>query len=213
MRIIIVLLLVTVVDVVWPWSKQQEKAFAFLVGIFPQIALQAIQIFVTYPLRLLLPSLKKEYPLSQLDGLNVWYESRLLEEGIEDMQNLATVNLADAILHTRVPVGRLVDWVDQAHLYLRVPKESRSALRYMGIRTATDLLAAYEGGGPATSNVTEQNDLGKTLAEPPKPTDQARPSITQAFLKVLEAEPNIYHIREWKKFVDQIEQPPQPSEI
>ena len=40
-----------------------------------------------------------------------------MEEGIEDMQNLATANLVDVILHTRVPVGRLVDWADQAKLY------------------------------------------------------------------------------------------------
>jgi len=38
--------------------------------------------------------------------LSVWYEARLLEEGIEDMQSLATVNFVDVILHTRVPVGR-----------------------------------------------------------------------------------------------------------
>jgi hypothetical protein len=32
--------------------------------------------------------------------------------------SLATANFVDVILHTRVPVGRLVDWVDQPHLYL-----------------------------------------------------------------------------------------------
>jgi hypothetical protein len=52
----------------------------------------------------------------------VWYEARLLEEGIEDMQSLATANFVDVILHTRVPVGRLVDWVDQAHLYLHLDR-------------------------------------------------------------------------------------------
>ena len=46
---------------------------------------------------------------------------RLVEEGIEDMQNLATANLVDVILHTRVPVGRLVDWLDQAYLALHLP--------------------------------------------------------------------------------------------
>ncbi len=32
------------------------------------------------------------------------------------MQNLTTMNLVDVILHTRVPAGRLVDWIDQAFL-------------------------------------------------------------------------------------------------
>ena len=41
---------------------------------------------------------------------------------MEDMLSLATANFVDVILHTRVPVGRLVDWVDQAHLYLHLDR-------------------------------------------------------------------------------------------
>ena len=52
--------------------------------------------------------------------MNIWYESRLLEEGIEDMQNLATANIVDVMLRTRIPVDRLVDWIDQAYLYLHL---------------------------------------------------------------------------------------------
>ena len=76
-------------------------------------------------LRVFVPQLTPDYPLNQLDGLNVWYEARLEEEGIEDMQNLATANLVDVILHTRVPVGRLVDWIDQAQLYLHLDRAER----------------------------------------------------------------------------------------
>jgi hypothetical protein len=84
------------------------------------------------------------------------------------------------ILHTRVPVGRLVDWVDQANLYLHLDRiergwlerrfpmsggngeadvqpvahgsvtatsragtRTRTALRQLGIRKATDLLKAF----------------------------------------------------------------------
>ena len=36
------------------------------------------------------------------------------------MQNLATANFVDVILHSRVPVGRLIDWVDQAILYMHL---------------------------------------------------------------------------------------------
>ena len=59
------------------------------------------------------PQMAPEYPLDQLDGLNIWYEARLVEEGVEDMQNLTTMNLVDMLLHTRAPVGRLIDWIDQ----------------------------------------------------------------------------------------------------
>ena len=58
-----------------------------------------------------MPTLTTEYPLSQLDGINIWYEARLVEENIEDMQNLATANFVDVILHTRVtPASRSGAW-------------------------------------------------------------------------------------------------------
>src|SRR4051812_49183367 len=71
-----------------------------------------------FGLRRWVPTLRNPYPLSDLDGLNVWYEARMLEEGIEDMQNLVTANIVDVLLRTQVPVGRLGDWIDQAHLYV-----------------------------------------------------------------------------------------------
>jgi hypothetical protein len=107
--------------------------------------------------------MNSDYPLDQLDGLNIWYEARLIEEGVEDMQNLVTVNLVDVILHTRAPVGRLIDWIDQAFLLVRLNPARRKeikaalrsdtsvgcgaavrvALRGIGIRTATDLVRAF----------------------------------------------------------------------
>ena len=68
------------------------------------------------------------------------------------------------MLETRVPVPRLVDWLDQAILYLhltpsgkveesavgtaeaKIPESLRARLRGYGIRTATDLMRANEGG-------------------------------------------------------------------
>ena len=164
LRVIIVLILVCALHQIDFGSPQHEAAVAFFVGFFPLIGMQALQRLAATLLRVVVPSASPDYPLSQLDGLSVWYEARLLEEGIEDMQNLATANLVDVILHTRVPVGRLVDWVDQAHLYLHLSPSKRGwshrrgrrdgteqhlrdQLRARGIRTATDLLSAFAVDG------------------------------------------------------------------
>lgn len=66
---------------------------------------------------------------------------------------MVTGNLVDIILRTRVPVGRLVDWLDQAALQLLVdpPHDSsngrssrdRAKPRRLRIRTATDLETAF----------------------------------------------------------------------
>lgn len=123
LRLIVVLILVTALYQILPQGNPRSAAaIAFVVGFFPLVGMQAIQRFAATALRVVVPSLSPPYPLNQIDGLSVWYEARLLEEGIEDMQSLATANFVDVILHTRVPVGRLVDWVDQAHLYLHLDR-------------------------------------------------------------------------------------------
>jgi hypothetical protein len=126
MRIVVVLLtMVALHQLLRSLAFTTEAAVAFVVGFFPVIAFQALQRAAAATLRVFVPQLTPDYPLNQLDGLNVWYEARLLEEGIEDMQNLATANLVDVMLHTRVPVGRLVDWIDQAELYLHLDRAER----------------------------------------------------------------------------------------
>jgi hypothetical protein len=142
-------------------------ATAFVIGWFPDVGLQWLLRVASRRLRGAVPSVEPAYPLNRLDGLNVWYEARLLEEGIEDLQNLATAKFVDVLLHTRVPVARLVDWVDQALLLIHLPAEPvlveqkgmthksralhaaegglthhRLSLRSCGIRSATGLLRA-----------------------------------------------------------------------
>src|SRR5215510_13595136 len=123
LRIVVVLILVAALhQVMHQTSLRTEAVVAFVIGFFPLVGMQALQRTAAAVLRAFVPTLNPAYPLNQIDGLSVWYEARLLEEGIEDMQSLATANLVDVILHTRVPVGRLVDWVDQAHLYLHLDR-------------------------------------------------------------------------------------------
>jgi hypothetical protein len=169
LRIIVVLVtMVALHQLLGPvTSISTEAAIAFMVGFFPVIAFQALQRVAAATLRVFVPQLTPDYPLNQLDGLNVWYEARLVEEGIEDMQNLATANLVDVILHTRVPVGRLVDWVDQAQLYLHLDRAER------GYRERRLVRAARK---PAV------NDDGKARSDqrPPQGDDQAQAASTPA---------------------------------
>lgn len=131
LRIIVVLVLVVAVHPLLDKMKLDAATQAvvmYVVGFFPLVGLQAMQRLVAALFRVVVPSLRSDYPLSDLDGLSIWYESRLLEEGVEDMQNLATANLVDILLHTRVPVGRLVDWVDQSHLLLHLDRSEQGVL-------------------------------------------------------------------------------------
>ena len=87
-------------------------------------------------------------PLNEIEGIDLYDLGRLESEGIVNVEGLAHHELIDLIIETRIPVPRLVDWVDQAILYLHLiggsDANSRVKLRDFGIRTATDLLLAWK---------------------------------------------------------------------
>jgi hypothetical protein len=90
--------------------------------------------------------LQVQSPLSQLDEVDVYERTRLEEEGITSVQALARHDLIDLILSSRIPVPRLIDWVDQAILLQHVPERAAQTLRGLGIRTATDYLQVSTDG-------------------------------------------------------------------
>jgi hypothetical protein len=223
LRIILVLLLVTALDQLFAIpanqgvaDNQTEMVVAFVVGFFPLIGLQALQRAAAKVLHVFVPQVAPDYPLDQLDGLNIWYEARLVEEGVEDMQNLITMNLVDVILHTRAPVGRLIDWVDQAFLLIhldpadraglaaarkavdgqssRTGAATRVALRRMGVRSATGLLKAFDPDAPG-----HQGASGQQLSSPESLAAHGLdPDQINLLVRVLRAERGLDPIWNWK---------------
>src|SRR5215467_14738136 len=184
LRLIVVLILVAALYQILPHDNPQAAAaVAFFIGFFPLAGMQAIQRFAATALRVVVPSLNPPYPLNQIDGLSVWYEARLLEEGIEDMQSLATANFVDVILHTRVPVGRLVDWVDQAHLYLHLDRLEGTWLERKHARTGSKHAKpgskhAEAGTEHAEAGTEPQN--GQSQPQSPAVPSIAKGSVTES---------------------------------
>jgi hypothetical protein len=151
---------VAAVDQVWSVQgisdklpDASENATAFLVGVFPSTAMQLLRRATGKVTGLLRGGLEPPFPLSQLDGMDIWTEARLLEVGVEDVQQLATANIVDLCLATRIPTQRLVDWIDEGILLLHagMPRQDNVSdptvrstfreLREIGVRSATDVLA------------------------------------------------------------------------
>jgi hypothetical protein len=152
-RIVIVAVLVTTIGLIPVGTVEQQQVLAFIVGVFPQVGLEIIKGGIHVAFRRLVPTMRTDHPLSSLDGLTIWDQARLLEEGIEDLENLATANLVDVLLSMRMPVARLVDWIDQAILLVHLPgptdeNEAYRGLKSLGLRTATDLEAAWAEATP-----------------------------------------------------------------
>jgi hypothetical protein len=212
-RVILVSALIIALHPLWTMqgvSQQTELAFAFLIGFFPELGLRALRQGLAGVMRALPIGTDERFPLRQLDGVTIWVQARFLEEGIEDMQNLATANLVDLMLHTRMPISRLVDWIDQSFLYLRVGNGNgrsaktgtgtadesgdRKLLRRYGIRTATDLLNTFDKAG--TQDEKFDKALLRLLNHGP---EHRTASVMEGLRRTLEGEVNLWHVRRWKE--------------
>ena len=178
--------------------SSQLYIIGFVIGAFPPVGWQLIQSTLKkFPgATLAVPSLESQMPLSKLDGLTVWHLARLEEEDIENIPNMATADLVDLMLHTRIPPDRIIDWVDQAILYTHLGPEDdgkssrHKALRSHGIRTATSLLAAYDG----SKTRGDVEELVKIL--PGKNTDR---SEFISLVDTVVSSPNLNQIIYWKQ--------------
>ena len=197
-RIIVVAALLTALG---PALEDQPLAvvasFAFLVGMFPEMGIRLLKQAASSIGRKItrIPD-EERYPVTDLDGVNLWSRARLFEEGIEDMQNFTTANLVDLMLNTRVPINRLVDWIDQSFLYIRVTKDDRENLRRLGVRTASDLLDSFrvvKGYDPDF-----RSDLLRFL-NMRNGQDIGGPSVTEGLRRSLLNEVNLWHLLQWKK--------------
>ena len=140
-----------------------------------------------------LPALYERYPLTELEGIDIYDRARLLEEGVGNIEGLAHHDLPELMMQTRIPVGRLVYWTDQAILFLHVAttvdgsqetstvrtqrevqEHGYSQLRILqehGIHTATDLMNAYDA---AEERGVEKLDAFLSLLGPEEPEREDR---------------------------------------
>ena len=144
------------------WVASASVA-AFVVGIFPNTGLRWIIRWANRLTKgLSAPEVLDRYPLTKLDGLNAWHDARLLEEKVENVQNLSTARLEDLIIHTNFSPFQLVDWMDQALLFIHSHDQWTEGFRAVGIRTATDLLATT--GKPGSTKYEFAESAARELA-------------------------------------------------
>jgi hypothetical protein len=208
-RILLTIMLAWVLDLV-AQGADVALALAFLAGIVPDTAIKVIEDYVQ---RFLsgnsdLRSLTDRHPLTNLDEIDIYDRGRLLDEGVNNVEALAHHDVIDLMLQTRIPVPRLVDWLDQAILYLHVGgyggagnddrRAALDALGQYGIRTATDLegaFAAANGRDAESENGSGPAALEKLLHGP-----EGTPPRVRVILDVIEDEEWMRNLRDWREF-------------
>jgi hypothetical protein len=182
---------------------------SFAIGAFPIVVWQLVTVALKKfpPFQAVLPNLTASQPLDAIDGLSCWAQLRLEEEDIESVPNLATADLVELMLNTKIPPHRIIDWVDQAILLTYLGAEYkegnpgggsknqetqtdplRDLLRKYGIRNATALDSAL-------SNGSASGELARPLLD--KEHDSLR-SIVGATRDC----PNFILVRNWRGIAD-----------
>ena len=182
-------------ELLWT-SSWQILTIAFVVGVFPRVLWQIMETLFTRVTSVAVPSLQAGLPLTDLDGLTVWHETRLEEEDIENVPNMATADIPGLLVSTPYPPERVIDWVDQAILLTQLgPAEARGStgrtdevstrLRALGIRSASALVAAAGSDGGAEVHRALHPD--------------AAPAATAALLATLRHNQNLGLVMTWKR--------------
>ena len=133
--------------------------------------------------------------LTQIDGINLYDSTRLETEGINDIPSLAKSDVVSLMVSTRLPIDRIVDWIDQAILILLLDDDGQDVdervirLRHLGIRTASGVLDALEQG-PRAAICRQARDA---IASPTGPS-----TTLEALAAEIRREPAIHRIRRFK---------------
>lgn len=134
-----------------------------------------------------------------IEGMNFWQADRLIEEGVEEIQNLATKDLPEILLNTRFDTARILNWMDQAILYVHAGQLLPiRVLNAAGIYKATDLLDRWR----ATKNQGEKDAFVDTLIIATRlyhPDDTVRTEL----IKLMDDEKNTI---KWRAFVENLVQ-------
>jgi hypothetical protein len=206
-RIFIVIISAWMIEMLFGVSAY-TRALVFIVGIVPETFITAIQEILrgNWLVVQVLPQLQEKHPLTGLEGIDLYDRSRLAEEGVTNVESLAHHDLIDLILTTRIPVSRLVDWVDQAILYLHLSEEGEvngkrnqpskllQRLREFGIRNATDLEKVLEQ--QETKDALNQYlDVDDQKLDPVPVSTFARIEVLQ---KTIKDDDWLEYIRHWR---------------
>jgi hypothetical protein len=97
----------------------------------------------------------QDLPLRMVKGINIWKAYRLEEEGIENVQNLATADVTELTVRTHYNFRTLIDWIDQALLLVRLNADQAKILTSQATAISAIELAAASpraAGNDAVAN-------------------------------------------------------------
>ena len=96
-----------------------RNATCFAIAFFPSVFITAMRKRTRKALGV--GSSTSELDIQLIQGIDVWKEERLSEEGIESVQNMATADIFGLLPKVHFSLRTIVDWMDQAIFIQRFP--------------------------------------------------------------------------------------------
>lgn len=109
-------------------DKSVAMVVSFGVAFFPSFFITALRKLIRQKLGITETAIP-ELEIQLIQGVDIWKEDRLVEEGIESVQNLATANVFTLAAKMHYPMRTIVDWMDQAILIQRFPNQLGAILQ------------------------------------------------------------------------------------
>jgi hypothetical protein len=133
-----------------PWIGEHSKLLAegigFGVGLFPDSALQFLADKLHHYL-LDTGAGTEELPLELIQGVSSFRKLRLFEMGLDNCQNLASINAIELYFTSNLKLVEVIDWIAQAQLVTLVGKNNFKTLLENGYRNAIDFHCAAKSPG------------------------------------------------------------------
>ena len=138
---------------------QRQPVLCFAIAFFPKLFISLLRKQVTKVLAVT-DTAVQELDIQLVQGIDVWKEERLEEEGIESVQNLATADVLGLAVKMHYPLRTIVDWMDQAILIQRFPKVFR-AMQDAGFAVSAIEFAwmGLEGDPGLVTHLSQQTGL------------------------------------------------------
>ena len=110
-----------------PLIGKHHTVVSFSIAFFPKLVLTALR-RLTVKVMAVPDAGEADIAIQAVQGIDIWKQARLEEEGIESVQNLATADVLMVAVKTNYPLRTIVDWMDQAILIQRFPTKYKQLL-------------------------------------------------------------------------------------
>jgi tetratricopeptide (TPR) repeat protein len=171
---------------------------AFLIGYIPESGFRLLKVISS---RYVQVDSRRELNLGEVDGISIWHETRLRESGVDNVQNLAAMDIRQLLLTSRYSMPQVMNWVDQAILLTALPKSTTDNLLKIGITTMTALIRLLAAVPPADPEQIKLTPLDENV----ELSHDELVMLATLVRSILESSPNLAYVQAYWDAIRKVE--------